>query len=385
MRSIFSAPVPTGSPEIGQSWPTQRFDVAVVGAGIVGAGIAARLAESGLRVVSLNDGPGATPYSGALIRAYEPDPVMRALATRSSRLVWSDEDAARVYGFHRTGSVVLLGDGDLDTAARALGELTDAGVAARLLDPEEIAGRWPDMSVEGVAGGLWEPGGGYVTPAVAVNALLAQARRAGAQVLAGQRVRRIEAATGGGACLVTGHGTITARAVALAAGVGTPALLGDGAPDADGLGGRRITYALFGYEGRPLPAVVDLVTGLWGRPARDRSFLAGWPFEERDDGADGSTEVPATRIAELRAKASPRWPWLGAAALRSATRGVDLYAPNGPMCGLVSRDPITVVAAGWSGGGFKTAPAAAERAAGLIADAIGADRCLFPLANGRTA
>jgi glycine/D-amino acid oxidase-like deaminating enzyme len=43
--------------------------------------------------------------------------------------------------------------------------------------------------------------------------------------------------------------------------------------------------------------------------------------------------------------------------------GTDLYVPGGPLLGVLPGTPPVAVAAGWSGGGFKTAPAAGEHIA----------------------
>lgn len=51
--------------------------------------------------------------------------------------------------------------------------------------------------------------------------------------------------------------------------------------------------------------------------------------------------------------------------------GVDLYGAHGPILGPLPGAPRVVVAAGWSGAGFKTAPAAAERAANAALAALG--------------
>ncbi|MYX57905.1 hypothetical protein GTZ89_20095, partial [Streptomyces sp. SID8382] len=77
---------------------------------------------------------------------------------------WGAASPPRSAGFRRTGSVVLLGPDDIAEAERGIGELSAAGIKADLLTPRELSVRWPDLTAEGVAAAVWEPGGGYADP-----------------------------------------------------------------------------------------------------------------------------------------------------------------------------------------------------------------------------
>ncbi len=65
------------------------FDVIVIGAGVMGASIAAALVESGLDVAlmekGIGGGQGATRYTGGIVRGLELDPVLRPLTNREAR------------------------------------------------------------------------------------------------------------------------------------------------------------------------------------------------------------------------------------------------------------------------------------------------------------
>jgi glycine/D-amino acid oxidase-like deaminating enzyme len=64
------------------------FDVIVIGAGVMGASIAAALVESGLDVALLEKGigagQGATRYTGGIVRGLELDPALRPLTARGA-------------------------------------------------------------------------------------------------------------------------------------------------------------------------------------------------------------------------------------------------------------------------------------------------------------
>ncbi|MGH8886547.1 MAG: FAD-dependent oxidoreductase [Egibacteraceae bacterium] len=351
----------------------RRYDVAVVGGGVVGLATAAELAEVGARVALLDAGsPGssASAVSGALVRAFELGELERDLALRGFQLLWGRPELAVAYGFHRTGGLVLLGADHLDAAATGVAALRAAGVTAELLTVGELAQRWPDLDSAGLAGAVWEPDAGYVVPAVALATLLDRARRAGAAVLPSRRVRGLAAGPEGMAVL--DDGAVRAEVVVVAAGCATPELCGERWPADRPARTKRIRYGIFERGGRRLPTVVDLTTGVWGRPDGRDGFLAGRPVEEWDVPVTAGTELTGEQAEWIRAGAGQRLPFLVTAELLAGRFGTDLYVPGGPVLGVVPGTPRTVVAAGWSGAGFKTAPAAAARAATAALGLLGA-------------
>jgi glycine/D-amino acid oxidase-like deaminating enzyme len=367
-----SVPTPSAAPAAS----ARIWDAVVVGAGVVGAGVAARLAKAGVAVVVVDRGAdrGATAFSGGLVRAFEPGPVRRALSVRSYQLAWgrTGDYPARL-GLRRTGSLVLLGAEHLADAESGVRDLARAGITARLLPVAELDRRWPTIATDRLAGAVWEPGAGHANPAVLLQTLVGHAVRAGARVVTGQ-VRTLSAA-GEVAVLDTDAGPLRARIAVLAAGCGTPALLAGRVSAAGRARTRRILYGLFEWADSHPPAIVDLVDGGWGRPDGERGYLAGFPSNEWDVPVEGGASIGAAELARIRLGVGRRLPWLTTAGLLGARFGTDLYAPDpaagdAVLWGMVPGAPPTVAAAGWSGGGFKTAPAVAEQVAGWALDAL---------------
>ncbi|MFE2291649.1 FAD-dependent oxidoreductase [Streptomyces sp. NPDC059452] len=380
-----SSPVAPGTPPplygrmLSANPGTCDLDAVVVGCGAVGSAVAALLAEAGAAVATTEPeagGPSATRYSGGLVRAYELGPEARALAIRSHQLLWGAASEERqAAGFRRTGSLVLLGPDDLPEAAAGVAELGAAGIPARLLDLGQLRSQHPEIDPAGLAGAVWEPDGGYADP----RAFAAVKRRAalarGAVVLPGGAVRAVVAGPSG-VVVRTATGTVTAAVVVLAAGAGTSALLPAGyVPPGGPPRTKTIRYAFFDRAGQPVPTVSDLVTGAWGRPQVDGAFgggfLTGRPVQEWDVRPGGADELPARDIAYIREGVRGRWPWLATAPALGGRWGVDLYPAHGPLLGPLPGTPRLLVAAGWSGAGFKTAPAAAERAAHAALSVLG--------------
>jgi glycine/D-amino acid oxidase-like deaminating enzyme len=350
---------------------TDRYDVAVLGAGVVGLATAAELAEAGVRVaVVTGDAPetAASAVSGALVRAFDPDPVARERSTRAFRLLWGRRDLGPWYGFRRTGALVLLAEADLDTAAAGVAALR-CSVDAELLGPGEVAERWPELDTTGLAGAVWEPGGGYAIAAVALAALLDRAQRAGAVVYAGRRA--FGPLADGGPVELAGGGRVHADRIVVAAGCGSPELLGDWWPADRPHRTKLIRYGVFASGGRALPTVVDATTGMWGRPDGGDGFLAGWPVPEWNVPVSAGSGLTEAQVEELRLGVSERLPFLAKADLLTGRYGTDLYVTGGPFLGRVPGTSRLFAATGWSGSGFKTAPAAAHQmAAELVVPAL---------------
>jgi glycine/D-amino acid oxidase-like deaminating enzyme len=292
----------------------------------------------------------ASAVSGALVRAFEPGERERGLALCAYQVLWGRPELAALHGFRRTGSLVLLGPEHLDGAIAGVAQLRAGGVSADLLTATQVASRWPGLRVDGLAGAVWEPRGGYAVPAVTLAALADRARQAGVTVLP----RPVGALA---------DVQPLADHVLVAAGCATPGLLGGAWPGDRPARTRRIRYAIFDARGERLPTIVDLTTGVWGRPDGADGFLAGRPVDEWDVPVAAGAVLTDDQVAWIRAGLASRLPGLAAADVLTARFGTDLYVPGGPVLGRLPGATRTLVAAGWSGGGFKTAPAAGRRLA----------------------
>jgi glycine/D-amino acid oxidase-like deaminating enzyme len=84
------------------------LDVVVIGGGVVGAAIAGALTEIGLAAALIErgsvGGQGATKYSGGIVRLYDPDPTIQALAAYSlARMADTTVGRAFSANFRRVG------------------------------------------------------------------------------------------------------------------------------------------------------------------------------------------------------------------------------------------------------------------------------------------
>ncbi|MDA8312815.1 MAG: FAD-dependent oxidoreductase [Actinomycetota bacterium] len=168
-------------------------DVVVVGAGIVGAAIAARLARAGAEVCLLErSGPAAGSSSSGegnlLVSDKLPGPELD-LALRSL-VLWQevDAEAAERIELERKGGLVVAWDEAQLAALQALAAAQEAaGVAIRHLGGTELVDAEPHLSGE-VAGAVFYEADSQVQPMYAVAHLLAQAAANGCRMMRGTEV-----------------------------------------------------------------------------------------------------------------------------------------------------------------------------------------------------
>ena len=183
-------------------------DAVVIGAGVVGSGIALELARGGRRVVVVDKaggiGHGSTSASSAIIR-FTFSTWAGVAASWEAKFGWEEwaehlggEDPAGMARFQRTGMAVL----DVDIAPRSqfLPLLDRAGVPYEEWDAETLARRvpgidtgryWPPTPITderfyadapGTLGAVYTPDAGYVTdPQLAAQNLAWAAGRHGAR------------------------------------------------------------------------------------------------------------------------------------------------------------------------------------------------------------
>ncbi len=344
----------------------------IVGGGVAGSLLAWRLAQAapGWTIdLVVGDRPGdrhradATAASGGAVRAYEPDPEQRRLATASMAELLASETLRRWADYREVGFVYLRpGPGGL------AGELADIESAlpgsARVATAGELAAQgWAGVPAGAIA--VLERRAGYISPV-----------RLREAVLADGALRRRVTVTGAavGAVALAGDRVIAGMAdgsrgehdvVVLAAGAWTGELLRASGLPADGYRTKSIQYSVYPAEGwRPAP-FFDELTGLYGRPTADGGMLLGLPTDDWDVDPDRPPTSPDLHEAAV-GLARARFPSLRLGPLARRVGSADSYT-DPPI---LSLRPVDVADghrlytfAGGSGGAAKTALAASQHAA----------------------
>jgi glycine oxidase len=203
-------------------------DIIVIGAGIVGCAIASELARRGAAVHIVEErtaGMGATQAAAGILAPHievsSPTPFLdlavRGLNLFDDFMARTQADSGITVLYRRTGTLqVATSDEGMRELRNAAARLEAQRVVVDLLDAQTILAEEPHLSHD-VAGGLVVPLHGFVAAGELVRALAAAARRHGAQMTEGSRVRRIVFANDD--CVVeTDRGPLSGSAVVLAAG-----------------------------------------------------------------------------------------------------------------------------------------------------------------------
>ena len=350
-------------------------EVIVVGAGVVGASVAFHLAERGVKTLVLDrEGPaaGSTARSGALIRAHYATALEADLAWESLTEYFEPwgERVGGGCGFTRTGFAYLVGDGNVEALRHNVALQRTVGVETELVEPEDLREIEPALRTMGVSLAAYEPRGGYADPsATAVGFLRAAAslgarferERATALLVDNDRVRGVW----------TEEGPVESDAVVLAAGAWSVPLAAGAGLELP-IRPARVSVALFE---RPfaLPThltLIDTTEGFYARPAAEQTTLVG----SRDslewlDGPDEPTPEPdAAFVEDASRRLAVRIPALANATYRAGRSGILDVTPDGrPLLGPAGPEGLYLVA-GWSGTGFKKAPAVGAEVARWISD-----------------
>jgi glycine/D-amino acid oxidase-like deaminating enzyme len=369
-------------------------DVIIVGAGVIGAATAFQLSLAGAGRVLVLDratvGSGMSCRSSALIRMHYTFGPEVELAVRSDAMfgAWPDL-TGRPSFVRRTGFARIVGPGGEGALRanvamqRALGARAEVVGAAAL---KELA---PGLHTDDVGCAAWEPDGGYGDGAVAAGDLLAAARERGVGYQPHTEVRALirngDRVTG----VQTPAGPQRAGTVILAAGVWSPVLLASAhitLPIETELH-KVAVLAHRPADGAPV-ACIDSTTQSYFRPEADGSMTLAGSFTG-PRGADPDTVAATARpedLAPVVQAASHRVPALADAGIARGVSGVYDMTPDArPLLGPLDGLDGLIVAAGFSGMGFKIAPAVGESLAGVITGPAPGSVDLGPFRPGRFA
>jgi monomeric sarcosine oxidase len=155
-----------------------KTKIAVIGAGAFGGWTALYLLRRGARVTLLDAwGPGNSRASSGgetrVIRGtYGPNQPYTKMAARATQLWKENEKRWNQKLMHQTGVLWMVTAGDDHFERESLPLLRDARIAYQELSVREMAARWPQINLEAVHWGIYEPEGGFLTARVACQAVL---------------------------------------------------------------------------------------------------------------------------------------------------------------------------------------------------------------------
>ncbi len=356
---------------------SETADVIVVGAGVQGASAAFHLAGRGLRVLVLERATvaaGATGRSSGFVRMhYDLETESRlAFASLPYFQHWTERVGAGECGFVRTGFIQLVGPELADNLRKNVAMHKRIGIASDVIGPDEVARLVPGIVVEDIVAAAYEPESGYADPTGTAAGFLAAARERGARLVQGCRVDKVMTDGDRVAGVETNRGTWAASVVVDAAGAWAAGLAATVGLDVPVTTWRHDT-AYFGLpDGHPasLPIVIDDAREIYYRPEGRDMLLVGL---EAGNEVGGSPDRPAREprpetIEDMVSRVCGRIPWMAGGTYRTSHGGQDGITPDQrPIIEQVGPEGFYLLC-GFSGTGFKTAPATGACLAELIVD-----------------
>lgn len=357
---------------------TQAFDIAVVGAGVVGAAIAAELSRHRCRVVwfeAAHDvAEGASKANSAIAGCgYDlPTGSLESELIRESSRQWEPLCRSLDVPFRRIGALALgFDDGDSPSLNKLAEQADAAGVDAEVLSGDalrRVAGTAAPTAVEA----LHVPAEAIIDP---IRLTIGLAKLA---VLNGVELRRSTPVTGfwhhpSGhiSHVVTPSGAVAVGAVINAAGVNADHITDAAAAEPFTMWPRKGQFMLLDRAvGHLVPKIMSTAPtpetrGIYAIPTTNRTVLVGPTADDREDRADKSTDADTLESVWNRAQ-------------RLLPDGVDRRYVTKTFSGLrpasdrtyrieVSpKVPNLVHAAGIRSTGVSAAPAVARYVANLV-------------------
>lgn len=350
-------------------------DVVVVGAGVIGLGIAWRCAQRGLDVTVADPAPGAGASSTAagmlapVTELHYGEAPLLALNLDSARRypAFTDELADLTglsVGYRRTGTVVVGWDAaDLAALHDQHAFAQTLGVRTELLSSQDLRRMEPALAA-GLPGGLLARDDHQVDSRALHAALLTAAEQAGARIVA-RKVAELrcvaDRAVGVG---LDGGDVLDASTVVLAAGAWSPGVAGVPDIPVRPVKGQTVHLRVTGgglldhvVRGEVKGSAVYLV------PRGDGRIVVGASSEE----AGFDLRPRAGAVYELLRDAQSLVPVLGEAELVEVSTSVRPATPdNGPLIGPSALNGL-VLATGHYRNGILLTPVTADGVADLIA------------------
>jgi glycerol-3-phosphate dehydrogenase len=355
------------------------YDVAVVGAGVVGCAVARELSGYDLRVALVEAkadvGDGTSKANTAILHTgFDATP-----GTLESRLVARGHALLGAYAavvgipVERTGAILVAWTAEeagLLPALLAKAQANGYGHCARL-DAAEVEDALPALA-PGALGGLLVPDESIICPWTTTLAFATEAVARGVDLLLRHEVRGA-AREGGVQVLDTARGPVRARWVVNAAGLGSDALDRAFGGGAFTVTPRRGELIVFDKQSRPLAPLIVLPVpssrgmGVLIAPTVYGNVMLGPTAEDLDDKRDTATSVAG--LEALLRKGRALMPLLldeevtaTYAGLRAATEHADYQVRIDPGAGYLCLGGIRST-------GLTASMALAEHTAALLGEA----------------
>jgi sarcosine oxidase subunit beta len=370
----------------------QSADVVVIGAGIHGASTAFHLAQRGCKVAVVEAGAsagGATGRSSGLVRMHYDLASESALAWRSFDYFshWAERVGGDC-GFVKTGFIRIVPREREEALQANVADQVALGIDTRVVTAEEVAEIAPLLTHDDFEVAAYEPASGYADPTSACSTMLGAARSHGASLYQGCAVEAIETRGGRVTGVETATGRIASECVVLAAGAWSGRLAATAGVSLNLCAWHHDTGFITRPEevDSPLPTVIDDINELYLRPEGRSLVLIGLEDGNKvDDRPDDSSPADPAFVDHVVDRIVRRVPSFVDSSYHGSHGGTDGISPDQrPILGRSEVDGL-LLQTGFSGTGFKIAPAVGLAMSELVLDGKTKSVCIADFDPGRFA
>jgi monomeric sarcosine oxidase len=342
-----------------------RYDVAVVGAGIMGAATAMSLAQSQRRVVwfeqfKIGHDRGSSHGRSRIFRYSYPEEVYVRMAIEAHDL-WRKAEAD-------TGIDLVRTLGGLDSGpdiSKNAGALEACGADYELLDGAEASKRWPFVSLPPDQPVLYQPDAGIVAADLALRTFADLAVTHGVDLHERTPVLQLQPGVGVVSIAIEGR-DVEADVVVITAGSWVSKLvepLGISVP----VRPTCETVVSFGVDGIPPPVVEWGEPAVYALPSPGHGLKTGEHIAGPTSAPDECVGTDEASVARLTEWVRQRFP---SATPKPVLTETCMYTNTEDQSFILERHDRVIIGSPCSGHGFKFAPLIGQRLTALAEEAL---------------
>ena len=365
-------------------------DAVIVGGGVMGCSLLYHLAQRGAGRALLLErnvlGAGSTGRSQAICRMHYSNPITASMAW-SSLQVYSDfaEQVGGESGFVKTGYLVVVEDIDRPSLELNISMQQELGINVGLISPNDLRELAPMIEAYQGEGMAWEPDSGFANPYLVTTSFAARARELGAEIMTRVAGTGIEISGGRVRAVLTQQGRVETSLAVVAAGPWANRLMAGTGVEFPLIPVRhQVALATRPPAALPEhPIVGDIAQSFSFRPESPTLTMVGYGEDEveLDNYDEGIDQVTA---ADAMTRLMRRMPGMNQSYYRGGWSGLFTTTPDWhPILDRVPGIEGLYCMVGFSGHGFKLAPAIGQAMSELILDGRTSSFDLAPLRFSR--
>jgi sarcosine oxidase len=334
----------------------KHFEVVIAGAGIYGTALFYLLSQQSVNVALAEQGQlgqmGASPYSKAIARVYDPDPLLTYLSLLGVHEFnnWEKLNYPGATPYTASGALYRIAPKNFAGAAERIKHLASNGYTGEILSGKQASKRFPELLVNTYDQLIWESDGGYAEPLAALQSYVKAGASLGGHFFENYRIDELES-KGDHWVIAAGGNKITADLILLTTGAFTRKLV----PSLN-VFTRSISILLVGFK-HPASIsfpIVDEILQTYARPEKKMGLFCGTPLFEDATRPEDLTPYgqPEKEDALFRIKRLIHKSCLGDPI--TGYKAFDCYTESKrPIIGFADSVPNLFIATGFSGRGFK--------------------------------